>query len=54
MEFVTDVGDAEVGLVGDFFVAEAGEVFEGDEGFVGFGEFGNEELESADGFHFAE
>ena len=53
MEFVTDVGDAEVGLVGDFFVAEAGEVFEGDEGFVGFRQFGNEELESADGFHFA-
>ena len=52
MEFVTDVGNGEVGLAGDFFVAEAGDVFEGDEGFVGFGESCDEELEGADGFEF--
>jgi hypothetical protein len=54
VEFITDVGDGEVGLCGDFLVAEAGKVFEGDEGAVGFWEFGDEELEGSDGFEFSE
>jgi len=54
VEFVAYVGDGEVGLGGDFLVAEVGKVFQGNEGAVGFGEFGDEELESADGFQFSQ
>ena len=54
VEFVADVADAEAGLLADFIVFELAVVFEVDELAVGAGEFGDEKLEGAEGFEFAE
>ena len=54
VEFVADVGDAEAGALADLVVFEVFVVFERDERAVVGIEFGNEELEGADGFEAAE
>ena len=54
MEFVTDVADAEAGALADLVVFEVFVVFQRDELAVVGIEFGNEELEGADGFEAAE
>lgn len=54
MEFVADVADAEAGALADLVVFEVFVVFEGDEHAVIGVEFGDEELQGADGFEAAE
>jgi len=54
VEFVTDIADAEAGALADLFVFEVFVVFKRDELAVVGVEFGNEELEGADGFEAAE
>ncbi len=54
VEFVADVADAEAGALADLVVFEAFVVFERNERLIVLVEFGDEELEGADGFEFAE
>ena len=54
VEFVADVADGEAGALADLVVFEVFVVFQRDEVAVGGIEFGNEELEGADGFLAAE
>lgn len=54
MKFVADIADAEAGALADLVVFEVFVVFERDEMAVGGIEFGNEELQCAEGFEFAE
>ena len=54
VEFVADVSDGESGTLADLIVFEVLVVLEGDELAVVGIEFGNEELEGADGFEFAD
>ena len=54
MEFVSDVADAEAGAFADLVVFKALLVFEGNESTDVVVEFGDKELEGADGFEFAE
>jgi hypothetical protein len=54
VEFVADVADGEAGALADLVVFEVFVVFEGNELAVGGIEFGDEELEGADGFEVAE
>jgi hypothetical protein len=54
VEFVADVANGEAGALADLVVFEVFVVFEGDELAVVGIEFGNEELQGADGFEVAE
>ena len=54
VEFITDIADAEASALADLLVFEVFVVFEGDELAVVGIEFGDEELQGADGFEAAE